>query len=306
MQTCLSNPKSVNNNILVCETCLTRSNTHLKQTGEVGNVCKTPQNLKVNNVRGNTLGNENIDTSISKNDTNICTVSTKSNMYPHGSSVLNPQAESFETTIPPNICGQSTSNIYSDTHTGSFIMAENYDLRDNFSEPNSDNSYVTNNSNISQGEILEGEGNTVFDQITTLRLKNPKKVMLGHLNINSIPNKFTGIMDLVKNNLDIFLISETKIDSSFPDAQFYCEGYSSPHRRDRSMGAGGLLMYVNENIPSRMLKDHFAPDDIEVICVEINLRKQKWIIIGIYRPPSMNNLYFLENLSRITDFYSCK
>ena len=131
--------------------------------------------------------------------------------------------------------------------------------------------------------------------------------MLGHLNINSIPNKFTGIMDLVKNNLDIFLISETKIDNSFPDAQFYCEGYSSPHRRDRVKGGGGgLIMYVNEDIPSRLLKEHHAPDDIEVICVEINLRKEKWVIIGIYRPPSMNDTYFLDNLSRITDFYSCK
>ena len=115
MQTCLSNPKSVNNNILVCETCSTRSNTHLKQTGEVGDVCKTPQNLKVNNLTGNTLGNENIDTSISKNDTNLCNVSTGSYMCPDGSSVLNPHVESFETTIPPSICGQSISNIYSDT-----------------------------------------------------------------------------------------------------------------------------------------------------------------------------------------------
>ena len=97
---------------------------------------------------------------------------------------------------------------------------------------------------------------TVFDQIKNLRLKNPKKIMLGHLNINSIPNKFTGIMDLVKENLDIFLISETKIDNSFPDAQFYCDSYSAPHRRDRALGggSGGLLMYVNENIPSHMLK----------------------------------------------------
>ena len=55
--------------------------------------------------------------------------------------------------------------------------------------------------------------------------------MLGHLNINSIPNKFDGIMDLVKGKLDIFLISETKIDISFPDAQFCCKGYSIPHRK---------------------------------------------------------------------------
>ena len=39
-------------------------------------------------------------------------------------------------------------------------------------------------------------------------------------------------MDMVQQNLDIFLISETKIDNTFPDAQFVCNGYANPHRRD--------------------------------------------------------------------------
>ena len=89
---------------------------------------------------------------------------------------------------------------------------------------------------------------------------------MGHLNINSIPNKFEGIMDLVSKHIDIFLISETKIDRSFPDVQFSYGGYSKPHRKDRALGGGGLLMYVNENIPSRQLKEHVIPDDIEIMC----------------------------------------
>ena len=113
-------------------------------------------------------------------------------------------------------------------------------------------------------------------------------------------------MDLVKGKIDIFLISETKIDSSFPVAQFYCDGYSIPHRKDRVLGAGGLLMYVNEDIPSRLLNEHSAPNDLELICIEINLKKQKWLIVGIYRPPNMRESYFLDHLSRITDFYSRK
>ena len=103
-------------------------------------------------------------------------------------------------------------------------------------------------------------------KIKKLRLQNPTKVIMGHLNINSIPNKFDGIMDVVKGNLDIFLISETKIDDSFPEAQFYYNGYSLPHRKDRSIGAGGLLLYVNENIPSKKLKGLILPDDVEILC----------------------------------------
>ena len=83
------------------------------------------------------------------------------------------------------------------------------------------------------------------------------------------------------------MISETKIDISFPNSQFFYEGFSAPHRRDRTRWGGGLLMYINQNIPSRILKAHTLPDDIEILCVEINLKKQKWVVIGIYRPPNM-------------------
>ena len=34
-------------------------------------------------------------------------------------------------------------------------------------------------------------------------------------------------------------------------------------------------MYVNDNIPSRILNQHTIPDDVEIMCVEINLKKQK-------------------------------
>ena len=133
-----------------------------------------------------------------------------------------------------------------------------------------------------------------LDQLRHLRISNPKKVTIGHLNINSLPNK-SGIMDIVANDLNIFLISETKIDSSFPDAQFSYKGFTKPHRKDRTLGGGGLLMYVNENIPSRTLHEPSIPDDIEILCVEINLRKQKWVLLGIYRPPGQDIIHFLIN-----------
>ena len=76
---------------------------------------------------------------------------------------------------------------------------------------------------------------------------------LGHLNINSIPNKLSSIMEIIKGKLDIFLISETKIDKSFPISQFSVEGFRKPFRRERKIGAGGLLLY-----PFRDHKDIFV------------------------------------------------
>ena len=53
------------------------------------------------------------------------------------------------------------------------------------------------------------------------------KIFFGHLNVNSIPNKFVSIQELIKRTFDVFLISETKIDDSFPNAQFKIEGYKT-------------------------------------------------------------------------------
>ena len=98
---------------------------------------------------------------------------------------------------------------------------------------------ITNESN-DMGE------NSISDNLRKLRMQNPKKVVMGHLNINSLPNKSEGIMDIVAENIDVFLISETKIDYSFPEAQFKYNGYGLPHRRDRALGGGGLILFVND------------------------------------------------------------
>ena len=133
-------------------------------------------------------------------------------------------------------------------------------------------------------KVVKKYENSALEQLREIRISNPKKVIMGHLNINSIPNKLEGIMGIVGKDLDIFLISERKIDDSFPETQFSYKGYSKPHRKDRKLGAGGLLLYINENIPSRELTEHTLPDDVEIMCVEINLKKQKWVLMGIYRP----------------------
>ena len=44
------------------------------------------------------------------------------------------------------------------------------------------------------------------------RVNHPKNVIIRHLNINSIRNKFSSFKDLVLKETDICLISKTKID----------------------------------------------------------------------------------------------
>ena len=48
--------------------------------------------------------------------------------------------------------------------------------------------------------------------------------MVGHLNISSVLNKFELRKSLVYNSVDIFLVSETKIDSPFRNSKFRLTG----------------------------------------------------------------------------------
>ena len=72
-----------------------------------------------------------------------------------------------------------------------------------------------------------------------MRIKNGTKIIISHLNINSIRNKFDCLTYLIDKNVDIFLISESKLDSTFPDSQFFIHGFHSPYRRDRNDKGGG-------------------------------------------------------------------
>ena len=77
---------------------------------------------------------------------------------------------------------------------------------------------------------------------------------------------------LIENNIDILVLTETKIDfPSFPNAQFRIDGFSAPFRLDQNRFGGGVLIYVREDIPCKQLTKHILPDDIEGIFVEINL-----------------------------------
>ena len=58
-------------------------------------------------------------------------------------------------------------------------------------------------------------------------------------------------------NFDIFLISKSKIDSTFPNMQFKINGYKL-FRCDRNRFGRGLMLYLNEKIPCKFLKIHHA------------------------------------------------
>ena len=57
-----------------------------------------------------------------------------------------------------------------------------------------------------------------------IRIKNVNRVIIGTLNINSLPPKFEPLKSIIGNYLDILVIQETKLDPSFSSEQFLIDG----------------------------------------------------------------------------------
>ena len=119
-----------------------------------------------------------------------------------------------------------------------------------------------------------------FEKLRNTRLENPNRLIIAQLNINSLRNKFDSLVRMLHNNLDTLLISENKIDSLFPTAQFQIEGYTT-YRLNRNAIGGGIRLYIREDIPSTLLNSDMS---IESFSIEKNIRKKKWLLVCTYNP----------------------
>ena len=68
---------------------------------------------------------------------------------------------------------------------------------------------------------------------------------------------------------------ENKLDSSF-----------RLFRKDRNENRGGLMCYVNQNLPVKIVTSYKLPTNPEVLPLEITLGKRKILLLGLYRPPA--------------------
>ena len=126
--------------------------------------------------------------------------------------------------------------------------------------------------------------------------------MTGHININSIRNKFEMLSNSIKGKLDILMISKTKLDSTFPSNEFTVEGYAAPIRFDKNGRGGGIILYIREDIPARLLKTSL-PKNFEGFFVELNLRKKKILMSCSYSPAKENISSHRSMVGRSLDSY---
>ena len=98
-----------------------------------------------------------------------------------------------------------------------------------------------------------------------------------NLNINYISSTFDDFKLLISGYFDVIIVTETKLDDSFPKAQFCIDRFSIPYRLTRNRNGRGLMIYVRDDIPSKMLTKHNLLEDIEAAFIELNFCKCKWL-----------------------------
>ena len=103
------------------------------------------------------------------------------------------------------------------------------------------NELLIGSKNISSGptsDVVDRDSETVNDNIfkilKDLKIKNHNRIIVANLNINSIRNKFDALKTIIPGNIDIFVITETKLDASFETTEFMVNGFYQPYRLDRN------------------------------------------------------------------------
>ena len=97
------------------------------------------------------------------------------------------------------------------------------------------------------------------------------------------------------------MIMETKLDESFPIGQFFINGFSSPFGLDRDKNGGAILLYIREDISSKLLA---IENTTEAFFASINLQKKKWLISSSYNPNKALITNHMAVLSKAIDIFT--
>ena len=105
------------------------------------------------------------------------------------------------------------------------MCSSSSDVRPNIESHTFSSDGISNNSETrNMRESVSLTTVTAKDDFKTklkdIRITNLTPIVISHININSIRNIFELLAEAVKGNVDFLMVTETKIDKSFPTSQF--------------------------------------------------------------------------------------
>ena len=133
-----------------------------------------------------------------------------------------------------------------------------------------------------------------------LKSKHRDRPIIAQLNINFLYPKFDPLIDIVKESVDILVVSETKLDDTFTTAQFQIEGFQEPIRIDRNKNGGGIMIYIRDGLDAKEIKCHRLKT-VEGTFIKLVIRNSKWLIMAGYNPDKKKIGNFLNEVGKKLD-----
>ena len=152
------------------------------------------------------------------------------------------------------------------------------------------------------GSVSEGEEeDNPKILLENLKEKNSERPVIAHLNINSISSKFEPLTLMIKDSVDFLLVTESKIDDTFPHGQFRIEGFSRPIRLDRNKNGGGMIIFIRDDLLCWEKTPRVLYPELECTFLELRIRQSKWLLVVGYNPHKEYIGKFLRCISRELD-----
>lgn len=107
-----------------------------------------------------------------------------------------------------------------------------------------------NSSDLNPGEIYQNVVSEIGCDINppgetrNFCLININRVLIGHININSVWNKIEMLSSMIQNNINILMVPGTRLYSSCPDQQFSIECSSRFRYAKNSWGSRISFLYM--------------------------------------------------------------
>ena len=133
--------------------------------------------------------------------------------------------------------------------------------------------------------------------------KYSKKCKIAHINANSIAGfKFHEIkLWLLNGTFDVLVITETKLDHTFQDAQFTIDGYRFT-RPNRTVYGGGVIIYWRSDLIFHYSKSAARLSSIEAILIKLKIDNSWLMVCAAYKPPSIRRLIWMEDLYKLLEY----
>ena len=100
-------------------------------------------------------------------------------------------------------------------------------------------------------------------------------------------------------NLDVLILTESKLDNTIPSNMITLPGYHEPLRRDRNRHGGGVLIYIAEHLIFNQM-EHLQSENYEHIWVDIKVKNASFSINALYRPPNETSVCHDMFLNTVT------